>query len=336
MPRLRLSLACGPYETTRALWDGTIEPDGIELTVLTGDRDRIFHVDRRQECDVAEFNVMNYMVALEAGVPITALPVFPHRRFRHGFIFVNTAAGILEPADLAGRKVGMAGSNAAATIWIKGILNEHYGVAYDAVEWVDLYSSPNAARHPMLGDLAPAPPAAGRAVDSALLDAVDALLSSGELEALIGPGLPGPILRRDPRVGRLFPDARREEIRYYEKTGIFPIMHIVTIKKEVLAEHPWAAASLSRAFEQAKRLAYDRVRNPRIVPLVFFEDAWEDQERRFGDDPWEFGLGEANRRNLEAAARYAFEQHLVGSLPEIDEIVLDVPPAAFIGGTAGF
>lgn len=337
MAKLKLTLACGAYEITRALWDGTIEPDGIDLTVLTGDRDRIFHIRRRQECDVAEFNVMNFMVAREEGYAIKGLPVFPHRRFRHGFIFVNTSKGIAKPADLAGRAVGLAGYRSAAVVWIKGILNEHYGVGYDSVNWINLYGVPGEKPSQLLR--LPDDPARGGGdplIDSRFLAAVDDLLVEGVVDAMISPGLPGPVLRGDARIGRLFADAQQEERRYFATTGIFPIMHIITVKEPILDEFPWVASSLGRAFQEAKELAYKRIRNPRVVPLVFFEEAWEDQEALFGHDPWSFGLTPPNRRNLETAARYAFEQGLVKRLPDISQIVVDVGPAAFIGGTGGF
>jgi 4,5-dihydroxyphthalate decarboxylase len=325
--KLHLTLACGDYELTRPLQEGRVEPDGIELTALTRDRDRIFYLDRRNECDVAEFNLIHYFRLRDQGEPLTAIPIFPHRRFRHGFVFVNTQCGIERPADLIGKPVGVRGYQPAAAIWIRGILQEFFDVPYQGVSWVDLYG--------VLGDgLQPDSNAHEEAHQER--SAVDDMFLAGELVAVVSAGFPPAFLRGDRRVARLFPDYQQQEIEYYQKTGIFPIMHTVTIRQEIVDRHPWVCASLAQAFEEAKRLAYERVRNPRVVPLAFFQDAWEHQQELLGPDPWAYGLGGANRKNLETALRYAHEQGLVSSRPALSELFVDVGEAALHGGTPGY
>ncbi len=324
--KLHLTLSCGDYELTRPLREGGVEPDGIELTVLTRDRDRIFYLDRRNECDVAEFNLIHYFRLKEQGEPLTAIPVFPHRRFRHGFVFVNTQRGIERPADLIGEPVGVRGFQPAAAIWIRGILQEFFGVPYQSVSWVDSY-----------GVLGERPQPGGNAQEARQeRSVVDDMLLAGELAALVSAGFPPPFLRGDRRIARLFPDYQQLEIEYYQKTGIFPIMHTVTIRQEIVDRYPWVGPSLAQAFEDAKRLAYQRVRNPRVVPLAFFQDAWERQEKLLGPDPWAYGLGSANRENLATALRYAHEQDLLSARPPLSELFVDIGEAAFQGGTPGY
>jgi 4,5-dihydroxyphthalate decarboxylase len=162
------------------------------------------------------------------------------------------------------------------------------------------------------------------------------MLATGELDALLAPSFPAGFLAGDRRIARLFPDYRREEVDYFRRTGIFPIMHATVIKEEIVAKYPWVAPNLAFAFNEAKRLAYRRVRNPRVVPLAWFTDAWEEQERILGSDPWEYGLGDANRRNLEAAQRYTHQQGLTGRLRPLDELFVPIDPGIFRGGVEGY
>lgn len=315
--RLRLTLSCGDYETTRALQDGTVRPDGIELIVLTDDLHRIYRLERRDECDLAEFNVIAYFMARDAGHPLTALPIFPHRRFRHGFVFVNRDRGIHAPRDLIGRKVGIQGYQPAAIIWIRGILQEFFDVPFDAVDWIDPF-----------GILGTPPPGAEDVDYGAARAFMENLFEHGGVDALLSPNVPRSVAAGEGRFVRLFPDYRELEIDYYRQTRIFPIMHALTLRQELVDRHPWVPASIASAFEQAKRRAYQRVRNPRVVPLAFFQHAWEEQASLLGPDPWQYGLGDANRRNLETALRYAHEQGLIGRRAPVDELFLDLEVGA--------
>jgi 4,5-dihydroxyphthalate decarboxylase len=316
--RLRLTLACGDYELTRPLQEGTVRPEGVELIVLTGDLDRIYRIERRQECDLAEFNVTYYFVAREQGYPITALPVFPHRRFRHGFAFVNTEAGIRRPSDLRGRRVGISGYRPAAVIWIRGILQDFWSLPWREVTWVDV--------HGILGER---PPEADAWSDGGASELLEEMLRDGRIDGLLSPNLPAALVEGDGRIARLFPDHAQAEVAYYRETGIFPIMHVVTIRRDLVERHPWVVPNLLRAFDQAKELAYRRVRNPRVVPLAFFQAAWEEQRALLGPDPWAYGLGPANARNLETVLRYAHDQGLIQRRPNLDELFVRVDDRAW-------
>jgi 4,5-dihydroxyphthalate decarboxylase len=149
------------------------------------------------------------------------------------------------------------------------------------------------------------------------------MLLEGELDALIHPELIQPILNKDSRVTRLFPNYRDLEVQYYKRTGIFPIMHTTAIKQEIVGKYPWAAINLMQAFEESKTVAYKRMENPRIVPLAWFRHFLEEQEEILGDDPWIYGLGESNRKNLETLMQYSQEQGLVGRKMGLEELFLN-------------
>ncbi|MGA8297136.1 MAG: hypothetical protein WB770_08860 [Acidimicrobiales bacterium] len=306
--KLKLSLSCGRYELTRALVDGEVEAKGIEFSPLDDDRFRFYSLRRRNEADVGEFSVTEYLRAREHGHRILALPIYPHRRFRHGYYFVNVAAGIHDPSDLIGRRGGISGTMPAAGVWMRGILQDHHGVALDAVDWRE---NPLEAM-----DAIDAPSAPHAVTEDTLLD--------GEVDVLITPRIPGSFVRGDPRIVRLFPDHVERSIAYYKKTGIFPIMHVLTIREEIVEGRPWVAESIYAAFEEAKRIGYERAADPRLTPLAFFEAAWEEQRELLGPDPWEYGLSDANRRNLETIIRYTREQGRITREPPVSELFIEL------------
>jgi 4,5-dihydroxyphthalate decarboxylase len=275
-----------------------------------GSRERHMRMARGQEFDVCEFNACAYFMARDRGVTFTALPVFPHRRFRHGFVFVNAAKGIREPKDLIGKRVGSTNFQPAGVIWMRGILEEHFGVPHRRIDWLTEREE----------DI-PFDPAPGLSVSRvARGKLLDDMLAEGEIDAMISPEFPEPFLRGDPRIQRLFPDFKAREQSYVQQTGIFPIMHVTVVKRAVLDAHPWIAASLMAAFERAKTLAYERVANPRVVPLAWFTSALEEQRALLGDDPWEYGLTPAKRHNLATAIRYTREQGLISRDIPVDEL----------------
>ncbi|MCA1407618.1 ABC transporter substrate-binding protein [Ensifer sp. IC3342] len=314
--KIELTLACGDYEIVRALKEGGVRPDGIELTILTemDSTTRHWRFLRNGEFDVAEVSLSSYIAAKTRGLPFGAIPVFLHRRFRHGFIFTNSQSGIREPKDLIGRKVGVKSYLVTATLWLRGLLESEYGVPHKSIDWhaeldedVD-FTPPDGLRLHRLPD--------DKSVEQMLLD--------GEIDALLHPDLIEPIVRRDPRVGRLFPDYKREEIAYYKRTGIFPIMHVLGIRPEIVERHPWVPINLYQAFNEAKRMAMRRMENPRIVPLAWYREAWEEQQEILGDDPWAYGLDGQNRRTLETVVGYAHEQGLIDRKVPLAELFLDV------------
>ncbi len=314
--KIPLTLACGDYAIVGPLKDGRVQPDGIDLTVLTrmDSTTRHWRFLRGKEFDLAEVSCSSYLIARDQRFALDALPVFLHRRFRHGFIFINTSKGIRQPKDLAGRRIGVKQYQATAIVWMRGILEHEYGVPHRSIEWVcELDESVEFQ----------APP--GLALTRLNNDqSVETMLAEGELDAVLHPDLIRPLRDKDPRVARLFPDYRNEEIAYYNKTGIFPIMHVLGIKREICEKYPWVAVNMYQALNEAKAVALAQLENPRIVPLVFYRDVWEEQERIFGDDPWQYGLGEQNRKTLDTLVGYAHEQGLITRRMPLDELFLSV------------
>ncbi len=316
--KLHLTLACGDYEIVRPLMEGTVQPDRIELTVLTDMTSDIRHwrMIRGREFDVAELSMSNYLAAKFRGQPFTAIPVFLHRRFRHGFTFINMSKGIRKPTDLIGRKVGLRNFSATSNLWIRGILEHEFRVPHKKIQWYK--QDDEEVEVAMPKDLSLQKIAPGKNVER--------MVAEGELDALIHPELIKPILDRDPRVGRLFPNYKELEVDYYKRTGIFPIMHTAAIKQDVVERHPWVPINLFQAFEKAKEIAYQRMENPRRIPLAWFRHALEEQEEILGRDPWAYGLGEANRKNLEALMQYSHEQGFIGDKMALDDLFAEVSP----------
>ena len=310
MSHLRLSLACGPYDLLTPLIDGVVTASGVDLTMLTmASPERHGRMLRHEEFDVCELSLVGYLVARDRGRAFTAIPVFPHRRFRHGYAVKRMRCGIEAPADLNGKRVGLDTVQNSAGLWMRGILQDHYGVDLRSIEWW-------CQEHEEV-PFAPAswlrvhrvPP--GRNIDRMLVD--------GDLEGAVYPETLPSIRHGSPHVGLLFPNPREAEIDYYRKTGIFPIMHTVVIKHAILDRDPWVAVSLLQAFQRSKELCYRRLKDPRNLALVWAGDLRQQQEALFGPDPWPYNLDD-NRPALEAIVRYAFDQGLITKTPRIEEL----------------
>jgi 4,5-dihydroxyphthalate decarboxylase len=252
-------------------------------------------------------------MAKYTGLPFTAIPVFLHRRFRHGFVFLNAAKNITKPADLIGKKVGLRNFQATANLWIRGILEHEYQLPHRSIQWFKQDEE----------EVAWIPPPSLNIQRVATGKNVEQMLLEGELDALIHPELIQAILDKDRRVTRLFPNYRELEIDYFKRTGIFPIMHTTAIKQEVVEKYPWVPINLMQAFEESKKVSYRRMENPRIVPLAWFRHFLEEQEEILGADPWAYGLNESNRKNLQTLMQYSQEQGLLGKEMAFDELFIN-------------
>jgi 4,5-dihydroxyphthalate decarboxylase len=315
MAKLRLTVAAGDYDIVRPLKEGLVEAAGLELIFLTdmGPRERHWRLARKTEFDVCEENVGAYFITRDQNHPITAIPVFLHRRFRHGFVFVNTNSGIKTPKDLLGREIGGTNFMPAGNIWIRGILEEHYGVPHRQNTWVVDRSEDIAFDQPK--DLK----IVMKKSDKSLSD----MLADGDIPAMMSPTIPKPFTMGDKRIARLFPDYKQVEMDYFKSTGIFPIMHVTTVRQEIVDKYPWVTTNLVKAFEASKQLAYRRVQNPRMVPLAWVRTAVEEQENLLGRDPWQYGLTPANRKNLETIQRYVHQQGMVSKQRPLEELFDD-------------
>ena len=300
----------GDYEIVRALKDGTVKPKGIDLVMGGFPGADYIHdqVEDGKGCDINEFNGGAYVIAKQQGRDFTSLPVFLHRRFRHGFIYVNKAK-VQKPSDLIGKRIGTGPMGAAANYWMRAYL-EDAGVPFDSVTWVyDREDGASRATRPGV-KIEQAPK--GKTSEQMLLD--------GEIEGMISPSINRMIDEHDPRVGRLWPDYKNVEIDYYKRTGFFPIMHVTTIPMEIVARYPWVVESLTHAFEEAKQLAFQRLINPRIVPLAFYRSAWEEERALLGPDPWEYGMSERNQKNYGTLVKYVHDQLLTGPTQSLHDL----------------
>jgi 4,5-dihydroxyphthalate decarboxylase len=309
MSRLHLTFACGDYDRTRALNEGTIRPDGIDLTYLRLPvEETFFRMIRHREFEVAEMSLSSYVVSLrEDPSPFVALPVYTSRMFRHSSLYVNAGAGIDAPEDLRGKVVGTPEYQLTAGVWMRGILGDRHSVPFDSVSYVtggqetagrvekaklDLPDSVRITRAPQGRTLA-------------------AMLAEGEIDALCTPRVPSPFVAGDPRVRRVFPDVVGAEKEYWAATGVFPIMHVVVIRRDVYERHRWVAQSLYKALLAARDQAYDTLYDTSALRfmLPWLTPQLEEARELLGRDYWSYGI-EDNRAALEAFLRYHHEQGL--------------------------
>ncbi|HVW16732.1 MAG TPA: hypothetical protein VHB30_00655 [Solirubrobacteraceae bacterium] len=305
MPRLRLSFACADYDRTRALVDGRVRPEGIELVCLgLPVEETFFRMMRHQEFDVAELSLSSYVLScLGPERPFVGIPVFPSRSFRHGSVYVNAHAGVRTPADLRGRIVGVPEWQLTALVWIRGLLAEEYDLPIDAVE----YRTGGLEEPGRVEKAAVSAPDGVRIEPIAPHRTLARLLADGELAAIYSPRAPSTLGGGD--VVRLFDDLREREREYFERTRIFPIMHVIAIRRTVYERDPWVARSLLSAFEAAKERAVSGLcETAALTVMLPWLTAELDATRELmGDDWWSYGL-EPNRHVLEKFLLYATQQ----------------------------
>jgi len=310
MSKLKLTFACGAYELFRPLIEGLVAPEGVDLNILTmPSPERHARMTRHEEFDVCELSIGSYLLAWDIGRAMTAIPVFPHRRYRFRYIVKRMNCGIEKPSDLNGKRVGIYNFQNSAGLWMRGILQDHYGVDPKTIEWWCQHEEdiPVEAAERMRVRCVPK----GKHVDEMLLN--------DELEAAHNTELLPSVRNGSPKVGPLFSNPKQAELDYYQKSRIFPIMHTVVIKNEIWMKDPWVAVNLLQAFQKSKEVCYDRMKNPRLLPLVWVEELMREQKAIFGPDPWPYNLKD-NRGALETVARYAFEQGLIKKMPMIEDL----------------
>jgi 4,5-dihydroxyphthalate decarboxylase len=315
MVKLKLTLACGDYDFLRPLINVEIQPQGIDLNVLTmPSPERHGRMLRYEEFDVCELSLVAYLVARDQGCNYNAIPVFPHRRFRHSYMVKRTGCGIEKPSDLNGKRIALDTLQNSAGLWMRGILQDHYGVDLKTIEWwcQEEEDIPFEPAQWMRVKRVPR----GKNVDQMLLD--------GELEGALYPETLPSIRNGSPKVALLFADPKKAEIDYYKNGGHFPIMHTVVIKNDVLERNPWVAISMVRAFQRAKEVCYKRMRDPRTFALVWVKDLLDEQKAIFGPDPWPYNLDD-NRNALDAVIRYEYEQGMIKNAPHAEELFF--PPS---------
>jgi 4,5-dihydroxyphthalate decarboxylase len=309
MSRLRLTLACWDYDRTRALADGSVAPDGIDLTYLgLPVEETFFRMLRHREFDAAEMSLSSYVVSLmRAEPPFIAIPVFPSRCFRHSSIFVSAKSGIAEPRQLAGKRIGTPEYQMTAPVWIRGILQDEYGVDPASCIYVTGGEEEPGRDEKLALDL----PARFRVERLGPRQTLAAMIASGEIDALHAARAPSTYRSRPESVRRLFENHAETERAYFRKTRIFPIMHTVVLRHELYRAHPWIAEALHKAFRQAQRKTYDDLAITAALKTMLPWQIAEVEEvrREMGEDWWAYGL-EPNRHVLDTFLRYHHEQGL--------------------------
>jgi 4,5-dihydroxyphthalate decarboxylase len=313
MSNLRLTFACGPYDRTQALRDGTIRAEGIDLTYVALQPAEIFwRMLQFREFDVSEMSLSNYTTLVDGGeAPFVAIPVFPSRVFRHGYFFINTDKGIKTPADLKGKRGGVPEYSMTAAVYMRGLMEHDYGVKPRDVAWVQ-------GRADRLGHRLPADVKLTQAPAGAELGD---MLERGEIDFMMTANNPLSFRRGAPNVRRLFPNYREVEQDYYRRTKIYPIMHTVVIRRDIYERDPWVALSLYKALCRAKDYSYrllEDAGSPK-ASLAWLQPLLEDEQAIIGKDWYPYGI-EQNRPSIEALLQYSNEQGLSRRRIKIEDL----------------
>ncbi|QSG01862.1 ABC transporter substrate-binding protein [Natranaeroarchaeum sulfidigenes] len=325
---LELTLSCDNSDLNRALLNGEVEPDGIDLmTTVTYPPKRHRDFFRNQHVDICEVGLASYLSSRDSPeeYPFTAIPVFPSKQFRHAFFYTHADADFDDVSDLNGARIGVQSWQTAANVWTRGILGEQYGLDLDSVEWYRRREDDVPVELPERFEIQPVP---GVQDGDAIEEPKDMqrMLADGELDAAMDPS--ETLLRaaaESEEIEFVFDEPRKEERAYFEDTGIHPPMHVIAIRDELLDTHPWVARSVYDAFCDAR----DRALEWNERPLYHMSIVWAhlyliDERELFGEDLWEYGLTEKTRRELETFSRYAAEQGLVEQSYDPGDLFVDI------------
>jgi 4,5-dihydroxyphthalate decarboxylase len=311
--RVDISFACGPYDRTQALRDGWVKPEGLELNYLSLQPGEIFwRMLQFREFDACEMSMANYISLIGKGDrSLIGIPAFVSRVFRHGYIFTNTEKGIVAPRDLIGKRGGVPEYSQTSAVHIRGLLQHDYGVKPSDVEWVQGRVDRLVQKLPADIRISQAPPGVE----------LGDMLERGEIDFLTSANIPLSFRRKSPRVARLFPNYREVERDYYARTKIYPIMHLVVIRRDIYEQHPWIALSLYNALCASKQRCFDLLAETGSPKASF---AWlpaiiEEEQATFGADWYPYGV-QQNRRSLEALLQFNYEQGLSTRLITIEEL----------------
>tara|TARA_Y100000588_G_scaffold187204_1_gene201299 strand:+ start:1310 stop:2296 length:987 start_codon:yes stop_codon:yes gene_type:complete len=311
MVDVKINFASGLYDRFLPLYTGEVMPSGVDLnfTVIDDPREIFDRMAGDLEFDACEMSGTEYITRTSTGnCPFIAIPVIASRMFRHGFIVINKNSGIKTPKDLEGRRLGVQLYTMSAAMWIRGMLQHDYGVDLSTIRWVQgAIDGPGAHGVPTILPLLKQPSIENNDTEKSL----SKLLEDEEIDGILSAMLP-PCLGKNPDIVRLFPNFREVEADYYRRTNIFPMMHLVVIRREIYDANPSVATALYDAFSAAKNIALDRMRFSGALRymLPFLPDDVDEIDRIFGGDPWPYGI-ELNRPTLEAEIQYMVEQHYI-------------------------
>ena len=307
MRPLRISLACTVTDRTRPILEGRVAIEGCEPQPITGEPEDIFaRALRDEEFDVTELSLSSYlMVVGRRTSPYIAVPAFPSRAFRHSAVYVRTDRGIARPEDLVGATVGVPEFQQTAALWVRGILADRHDVPPSSIKWRS-----GGLERP--GGEERIPVEVREGIDLHPIGSsstLSGMLADGGLDALVSSRPPSCFEAGHPEVRRLWPDHREEERRFYRDTGLFPIMHVVVIRRSLAERHPWLAPNVFRGFGEAKRLAIRDLEQTNFLRVTLPWIELDTVRALMGDDYWPYGLA-ANRPELESAIRWSVDEGL--------------------------
>ncbi|MGB0631964.1 MAG: ABC transporter substrate-binding protein [Alphaproteobacteria bacterium] len=318
MADIKINFASGLYDRFLPLYTKEVVPDGIDLsyTAIDDPREIFDRMAGKQEFDASEMSGTEYITRMAAGdCPFVGIPVFASRMFRHGFIVINKKSGIKKPKDLEGRRVGVQLYTMSAAMWIRGMLQHDHGVDLSGISWVQgAIDGPGTHGSPTVLPLLKQPDVVNNESDKSLSQ----LLEDGEIDAILSAMMPE-AFGRNPDIVRLFPNFREVEADYFRRTGIFPLMHLVVIRRDIYDANPEVAKSLYDAFCKAKDISLGHMKYTGALRymLPFLPSDLDEIEDIFGGDPWPFGI-EANRPTLEAEVQYMVEQDYIAEAMPIE------------------
>ena len=314
MTKLNLTLACGLYDRTQALIDGTVQVEGVNLNFLPMVPGETFwRMLNNTEFDISEMSLSSYTILRSRGDErFLAIPVFPSRIFRHSGIYINSISGIKSPEGLKGKRIGVGDYQMTAAVWVRGLLQDDYNLNPADMQWV-VGKAVQDVEMP-----------AEISVTHADIDNLETMLESGEIDALISVVIPKALDCDDSKVTRLFPDYKKIEMEYFTRTRIFPIMHTLVIRSELYQANPWLAINLYKAFTKAKEISYRRLYNTDALAatLPWLVDDMEKTRKIMGDDYWDYSI-EGSRPTLDALTRYLHEQGLTKNRMQADDLFVD-------------
>jgi 4,5-dihydroxyphthalate decarboxylase len=317
MAQSKLTMALSHYDRHIPFFDGSVKAEGVDLTILEvgqseplkHGQDRHERMLQKQEFDICELSLSSYLMAKSRGMPFTAIPVFPRRLFSLSQMWVNVDAGVSSPQDLIGKTVGLSTFQTTLSVLAKGDLQSEYNVPWRKMNWIVSKEEaiPFKPQEGVRVELAPA----GKKMGT--------MLEQGEIAALMVPHPPKEALRDSKKIRRLFADPKQEEVRYFQKNGFYPIMHVVAFKDDVLAKNPGLAPSVMAAFDKAKAVCMDYYDDPNWSRFIWGRHLFEEERKAFGDDPWPHGI-KKNRANLERFIGYSLDQGLMQKQLEVEQL----------------
>lgn len=318
MSKLTVSLAVAPYDRVQPLFTGRVRIEGCEVNYFPLEAEEVFaRAYSSQDFDITELSSSSHILTSARGdAPYIGIPAFVSRVFRHSAYYIRTDRGIKTPQDLKGKTVGVPEYQMTAALWARGILSDEYGVKAQDIHWRN-----GGQEQPGRKERTPIDPPGIDLKPIPSDKTLSAMLEAGELDAIISARAPSCFTRGAPNIARLFPDFRKAEEAYFRKTGLFPIMHLIGIRKTLVEKHPWLPASVFKAFLQAREIALKEVKDVGVLHamLPWMPDEVARTQAVMGPNFWPYGI-EENRKDLEAMLRWSYEQGLSPRQAKLEDV----------------